>query len=768
MGLNIGQMKMSLAKKVSYTMGVLAVLIFALLTLIIASVALKQSFKNETETAQQRSDELRDYIDTVIDNLKGRIITGVDNASYINGLKTGNSDMISHEASLVLAINKILGNVYVVDKNGKILGAALSQAIGFDTTVYPYWSKIRNSDVYMDEHAFESPITKHPTAIIAKAITENGIFMGALVYELDLKLLSDQRIKGKAIATNGYYYMIDNQGVILMHPQDELLLTNKPEFKHNQQIVQSTEKNGVIHYLFEGKKKTLTFSRLASAPWTVTATMYDKDLKALGNKLALLTLIMAAISLFFIVVVLLYVMRVLVTKPFNRLVNAMGLLASYDFTLAAKTDLTSRGDEIGVLIRAYETVRVNLRDVVNQLDKNVLNLNQNSQSLSATACELSNNAKEMNNQAQMVTASAEEISSNANVIAAAAEQASSNVSTVATATVEMSSSLNNAASAAEQTSVSVNLVSNNITDIAKNSTETEQSIEGLVNEINTVVTAIDEMNSTLNEISRNTQDASTVSNQAIKETKETNSIMNQMEKAAKEIGKIVKIINDIADQTNMLALNATIEAASAGEAGKGFAVVANEVKELAKQTSDATSKISAQIEDVQNAANNSVKSLASITDIIEKLNTFNTSIASSIEEQSITTNEIATSVNTIAKSANDVGIRAKQATEYANNIQRNSVEATNAVNEIANNTNESATVANDIARNSEEANTGVSEIARNTQEITLGIQEVVNSITNMSQSIDATNTSADETSRFASQMNDMAKTLQEIVERFKI
>ena len=127
-----------------------------------------------------------------------------------------------------------------------------------------------------------------------------------------------------------------------------------------------------------------------------------------------------------------------------------------------------------------------------------------------------------------------------------------------------------------------------------------------------------------------------------------------------EIGNVIKVINAIAEQTNLLALNATIEAARAGEAGKGFAVVASEVKELARETSKATDDIGGRIDAIQADTRAAVAAIDQIATIIEQINDTQSTIASAIEEQTATTNEMSRNVSEAATGS----------TEIASNITR--------------------------------------------------------------------------------------------------
>mgnify|MGYP002621026179 CR=1 FL=1 len=203
--------------------------------------------------------------------------------------------------------------------------------------------------------------------------------------------------------------------------------------------------------------------------------------------------------------------------------------------------------------------------------------------------------------------------------------------------IEMSSSMSDAAKALNTQSSSVSAAA--------------QQAAG---NVQTVAAATEELNSTFVEISDQVSMSASIAQDAVAEAKRTNEGINRLVSTAERISEVVRLIQDIAEQTNLLALNATIEAARAGEAGKGFAVVASEVKNLATQTAKATEEIGQQIGDVQDSTQTVVTAIQSITQIIERMHEASTAIAAAIEEQTAATREIARNVEQAAAGTDEV------------------------------------------------------------------------------------------------------------------
>ncbi|MEN2978565.1 cache domain-containing protein [Tistrella bauzanensis] len=172
--------------------------------------------------------------------------------------------------------------------------------------------------------------------------------------------------------------------------------------------------------------------------------------------------------------------------------------------------------------------------------------------------------------------------------------------------------------------------------------------------VQTVAAATDELTSSIREIGRQVTESARITALAVREAEATAGTVHGLVDAAERIGRVVDLINGIAAQTNMLALNATIEAARAGEAGKGFAVVAAEVKNLARQTAQATDEIAAQIRNVQSETDAAVEAIGGIGRRVSEVDAIATTIASAVEEQAAAAAEISRSISEAANGTRDV------------------------------------------------------------------------------------------------------------------
>jgi methyl-accepting chemotaxis protein len=210
-----------------------------------------------------------------------------------------------------------------------------------------------------------------------------------------------------------------------------------------------------------------------------------------------------------------------------------------------------------------------------------------------------------------------------------------------------------AAASSQLTTVSDTIAQFSVT-AADQSERVVSSANEVASSVDTVATGSSQMDSAIREIAHNATEAARVAGSAVQVAENTTRTVGKLGDSSQEIATVIKLINGIAEQTNLLALNATIEAARAGEAGKGFAVVASEVKELAQETARATEDISKRVEAIQADTAGAVEAIGQISAVIGEINDFQATIAAAVEEQTATSNEMNRNVAEAASGTRDI------------------------------------------------------------------------------------------------------------------
>lgn len=488
---------------------------------------------------------------------------------------------------------------------------------------------VKTGNVMLDDQKAKLQVASHSVALAAGHAIE-GLDNLEQKIEIIRKLIDDIRFEEDK---SGYYFVYNDTVNVALPPKKEFQGKDLGELKDKNGVYlvrdlrdKAKGGGGFVEYIWPkpgaGDVPKLSYAEMIPGTdmWIGTGVYLDNisafkvlmenDINSQASKNLTIMLIIAGIIFVGIISLCLLIV-------FGLVSSLKTMISNFQDIAQGEGDLTKRiaiksKDEMAELANWFNIFIEKLQTIVTSIADNTKSLALEAVSLSGISTSLATNAQDTSERSGNVATAAEEMSANLNNVAAAMEQSTTNTSMVAS--------------------------------------------------------AAEEMTATINEIAANSSKASDISGKAVQQAEETSERMAILGASANAISKVTETITEISEQTNLLALNATIEAARAGEAGKGFAVVANEIKELAKQTAEATLDIKSKIDDVQQTTTITVQAIKEITTVINSVNEIVATITDSVGEQSKATEEIALNINQAAQGLGEVNENVNQVSVVAATI----------------------------------------------------------------------------------------------------
>lgn len=431
--------------------------------------------------------------------------------------------------------------------------------------------------------------TKKIWVIYATPIYLNGQIAGVLYARKDGSTLC-KIAESITYGATGDCQIINSQGTTVGHKnvdfvlqQDNIIKNAKADASGEdldellQKIVNREVGSG--SYEYNGIGKIIAYAPVQGTPWIVIMGLEVSEILAEVSaiKSILIALIAGAV---FIGAIIIFFVSGAISKPIKKITKVAKQIADGDFNV--ELDVKSK-DEVGQLAEAFNlTIErlVNYQGYIDEISDTLLNISNGD-----LTTEL---RREYEGQFEKVKINTQAMLSNLNFTLTQINQA------------------------AEQVDSGSEQVATGAQALSQGTTEQASSIEEISGEISNIADQIKKNAERASAVSEKAEVSGKVLANSNNEMKEMIEAMDRISLRSSEISKIIKLIDDIAFQTNILALNAAVEAARAGTAGKGFAVVADEVRNLAGKSTEAAKSTTVLIEETLEAVKSGT-SIASTT-----------------------------------------------------------------------------------------------------------------------------------------------------------
>ncbi|PLX80486.1 MAG: hypothetical protein C0616_08300 [Desulfuromonas sp.] len=456
-----------------------------------------------------------------------------------------------------------------------------------------------------------------------------------------------------------------------------------------------------------------------------------------------------------------------VSQPLSAVVGSLKKIAAGGGDLTKQLE-TVGDDEVGELGTAFNELMGRLREMVSRVrnvagDLVVANqkIQKSSQQVTESAEAQGTELKESHLGLKLIDDSSSEVADSVSTLVTAVEESSS-------ATLELAITIEEISSQMERLFATVEDVSSSINQMSVSSQEVEENVDILNSSTEVTASSIVELDAAIKEIEDNAEQTSSLAAAATEDAERGSQavaatlagieeIRQSVDVAAKEIenlgtrskdiGKILTVIDDVADQTSLLALNAAIIAAQAGEHGRGFAVVADEIRELAERTAVSTREIGDIISDLQNGTAGAVKAMqVGMTKVYDEVER-SKETGNALQKIRSSTDKAHQQVRTIVRATQEQSRGSRQITESINQVTIMLTQITTAIRQQ-----------NDTVRQLARASDAMKEIAAqgklSTSEQAKGSRQIQGSIDRVRDMIERINSATTEQTHQSKQVLD--------------